>query len=215
MTEVNTSRFIGSAAAAAAPPDSSFTSASPERSQNGGGLLAPPDAGTRASSADEDRDKNGANDVRPSTTTSGSSSVSGGNSHAGGSGSGGAQTISASFAPLSMKKGPQSFFSGSKIKHLKKADGIPLWRTDIQFEFLRAVFHNRDRVFTNAYTKETGNSFADIYIDAMARSSKTSKILRDKLLSERDNALNMAMVCLLVNVGRMNTTLNCTSSPSA
>lgn len=46
-------------------------------------------------------------------------------------------------------------------------------------------------------------------MDAMARSSKTSKILRDKLMSERANALNMAMVCLLVNLGRMNTTLNC------
>ncbi|KAJ2985730.1 hypothetical protein NUW58_g5376 [Xylaria curta] len=42
----------------------------------------------------------------------------------------------------------------------------------------------------------------------MARSSKTSKVLRDKLLSDREAAKGMAMVCLLVNVGRMNTTLN-------
>ena len=54
-----------------------------------------------------------------------------------------------------------------------------------------------------------GHTFSEIYIDAMARSSKTSKILKEKLLSERSAALNMAMVCLLVNVGRMNTTLNC------
>lgn len=137
---------------------------------------------------------------RPSTTASGSSSVSGAN-HA----------AATSFAPLGMsvKKGPQSFFSGSKIKHLKKADGIPLWRVDIQYEFLQAVFKDRDPVFTNVYTGEKGHSFADIYVDAMARSSKTSKILRDKLMTERENALNMAMVCLLVNVGRMNTTLNC------
>lgn len=47
----------------------------------------------------------------------------------------------------------------------------------------------------------------------MARSSKTSKVLRDKLLSDREAAKGMAMVCLLVNVGRMNTTLNCMITP--
>lgn len=111
--------------------------------------------------------------------------------------------------PLTAKKGPQSFFSGSKIKHLKKADGIPLWRVDIQYDFLQAVFKDTQPVFTNTYSGQKDCTFADIYVDAMARSSKTSKILRDKLNSERENALNMAMVCLLVNVGRMNTTLNC------
>lgn len=111
--------------------------------------------------------------------------------------------------PLTAKKGPQSFFSGSRIKHLKKADGIPLWRADIQYDFLRAVFNDTHQVYTNSYTRQKNCTFADIYVDSMARSSKTSKILRDKLNTERENALNMAMVCLLVNVGRMNTTLNC------
>ena len=104
-----------------------------------------------------------------------------------------------------------SIYGGNKMKNIKKEDGIPLWRTDIQYEFLKAVFENDEKVFTNINTKETGQTFADIYIDAMAQSTKTSKILRDKLLSERTSALNMAMVCLLVNVGRMNTTLNCGS----
>ncbi|KAI1115857.1 hypothetical protein F5Y14DRAFT_106040 [Nemania sp. NC0429] len=97
-----------------------------------------------------------------------------------------------------------------KIRHLKKEDGEPLWRRDIQYDFLRAVFDDETKVFTNSY--EPGNSekqsFADLYIDTMARSSKTSKVLRDKLLSDREAAKGMAMVCLLVNVGRMNTTLN-------
>ncbi|KAL7271833.1 hypothetical protein RUND412_005385 [Rhizina undulata] len=101
-----------------------------------------------------------------------------------------------------------AFFSASKIKHLKKPDGIPLWRKDIQYEFLHAIFSDDKKVFTNSYDGRKEQSFADIYIDAMARSSKTSRILRDKLMTERKNALNMAMVCLLVNVGRMNTTLN-------
>ena len=102
-----------------------------------------------------------------------------------------------------------SVYSGNKMKHLKKEDGIPLWRKDIQFSFLRAVFEDQTAVFTKAFEGTKGHTFADIYIDAMARSSKTSKILKEKLLSERTAALNMAMVCLLVNVGRMNTTLNC------
>lgn len=98
-----------------------------------------------------------------------------------------------------------------KIRHLKKEDGEPLWRVDIQYDFLKAVFDNEKKVFTNSYDPQGigKQNFADLYIDTMARSSKTSKVLRDKLLNDRDAAKGMAMVCLLVNVGRMNTTLNC------
>ncbi|KAK5993347.1 Ino eighty subunit 1 [Cladobotryum mycophilum] len=96
-----------------------------------------------------------------------------------------------------------------KIRHLKKEDGEPLWRKDIQYDFLRAVFDNEQNVFTNSYdTSLEKQNFADLYIDTMARSSKTSKVLRDKLMSDREAAKGMAMVCLLVNMGRMNTTLN-------
>lgn len=102
-----------------------------------------------------------------------------------------------------------SVYSGNKIKHLKKDDGIPLWRKDIQYDFLKLVFEDEKRVFTKQSDKTGGHTFADIYLDAMAKSSKCSKILKDKLLTERPAAINMAMVCLLVNVGRMNTTLNC------
>ena len=102
-----------------------------------------------------------------------------------------------------------SVYSGNKIRHLKKEDGIPLWRKDIQLEFLRCVFDDDNRVFTKAHDNTGGHTFADIYVDAMARSSKTSKILKEKLLADRGAAMHMAMICLLVNVGRMNTTLNC------
>ncbi|KAF4585749.1 Ino eighty subunit 1 [Ophiocordyceps camponoti-floridani] len=97
-----------------------------------------------------------------------------------------------------------------KIRHLKKEDGEPLWREDIQHDFLKAVFDNDQKVFTNSYDPDGigMQNFADLYIDTMSRSSKTSKVLRDKLLSDREAAKGMAMVCLLVNVGRMNTTLN-------
>jgi Ino eighty subunit 1 len=104
-----------------------------------------------------------------------------------------------------------SIYSGNKVKHLKKDDGEPLWRKDIQYDFLKAIFDDDRKVFTNSYEPDNigKQTFSDLYIDAMARSSKTSKILRDKLLSDNEPAKNMAMVCLLVNLGRMNTTLNC------
>lgn len=105
---------------------------------------------------------------------------------------------------------PASAYTGHKIKHLKKEDGEPLWRKDIQYDFLDYIFSNDVKCFTNSYEPTAAKQcFADLYIDTMARSSKTSKILREKLQSEREPAKNMAMVCLLVNLGRMNTTLNC------
>lgn len=51
-----------------------------------------------------------------------------------------------------------------KIRHLKKEDGEPLWREDIQYDFLRAVFDNSQRVFTNSYDPEGigMQNFADL-----------------------------------------------------
>lgn len=99
----------------------------------------------------------------------------------------------------------------SKLKHLKKEDGIPLWRKDIQYDFLNGVLHDKTRCFTN-YSEGTKNhTFAEVYVDAMAKSSKCSRILKEKLLQDQEGAITMAMVCLLVNIGRMNTTLNCKS----
>ena len=103
-----------------------------------------------------------------------------------------------------------SVYSGNKIRHLKKDDGVPLWRKDIQLNFLRCVFEDETPVFTKSFDGTRGHTFAEIYIDAMARSSKTSKVLKEKLLADKIGAMTMAMICLLVNVGRMNTTLNCT-----
>ncbi|PNS21513.1 Ino eighty subunit 1 [Sphaceloma murrayae] len=101
-----------------------------------------------------------------------------------------------------------SVFSGNKIRHLKKEDGVPLWRKDIQFEFLQAIFEDDRKVFTRVSDRSEGHTFAEIYIDTLAQSSKTSKILKEKLVQDHASAITMAMVCLLVNVGRMNTTLN-------
>ncbi|PUU79546.1 hypothetical protein B9Z19DRAFT_1100761 [Tuber borchii] len=182
-------------------PQLSARSSIDGKDRGGGGIE------TRPSSADVDdrRSSNGRGFSRGNggADVSQASSVSGHNGNATTAGGGGAQS-----GGTTTRKQQTSFFSGSKIKHLKKPDGVPLWRKDIQYEFLQAIFTDDKPVFTNSYDRRAGLTFADVYIDAMARSSKTSKILRDKLTSERPNALNMAMVCLLVNVGRMNTTLN-------
>ncbi|KAF7592868.1 hypothetical protein BBP40_012280 [Aspergillus hancockii] len=86
-----------------------------------------------------------------------------------------------------------SVYSGNKIRHLKKEDGIPLWRKDIQYQFLKLVFEDKTPVFTRWPDGEKGLDFADVYIDAMARSSKTSKILKDKLQNDKQAAISMAM----------------------
>ncbi|EXJ96196.1 hypothetical protein A1O1_01322 [Capronia coronata CBS 617.96] len=101
-----------------------------------------------------------------------------------------------------------SVYSGSKIRHIKKPDGTPLWRKEIQFEFLKLVTEDDKPVFTRVSDGQKGCTFSEVYVDCMARSSKTSKILKDRLQIDRQAAQNMAMICLLVNVGRMNTTLN-------
>ncbi|GFF28768.1 ino eighty subunit 1 [Aspergillus udagawae] len=89
-----------------------------------------------------------------------------------------------------------SVYSGNKIRHLKKEDGMPLWRKDIQYQFLKLVFEDKTPVFTRWSDGKKNLDFADIYIDAMARSSKTSKILKDKLQSDKQAAINMAMLHL-------------------
>lgn len=101
-----------------------------------------------------------------------------------------------------------SVYSGSKVRHIKKPDGIPLFRKEIQYAFLHQVVHDETRCFTRLSDGKKDCTFADIYIDSMARSSKTSKVLKDRLSVDTPAAQNMAMICLLVNVGRMNTTLN-------
>lgn len=101
-----------------------------------------------------------------------------------------------------------SVYSGNKIRHIKKEDGTALWRKDIQHRFLELVVDDEMPCFTRKSDGQKNLPFVDIYVDAMARSSKTSKILKDRLHSDREAAKNMAMICLLVNVGRMNTTLN-------
>lgn len=103
-----------------------------------------------------------------------------------------------------------------KCRHLKKADGEPFWRKDIQYDFLHELFTDTNNVFTNTFppsniTNANNAShvlFGDLYVRTMAESSKCSKILKERLIKHRDLGVAVSKVCLLVNAGRMNTTIN-------
>ncbi|CAL9728124.1 ino eighty subunit 1 [Monosporozyma unispora] len=51
-------------------------------------------------------------------------------------------------------------------------------------------------------------TFSQLYVLCLATSSKSSKILREKLLADHFMAFATCMLALLVNVGRLNTTIN-------
>lgn len=101
-------------------------------------------------------------------------------------------------------------------KYLKKADGEPFWRKDIQHDFLDELFTDETRCFTNYFpfcevtnaANEPKLTFAELYVRTLAESNKLSKILRERLIKEKDMGIAVSKVCLLVNAGRMNTTVN-------
>lgn len=115
------------------------------------------------------------------------------------------------------KKKPSNQVATSKsARHLKKADGEPFWRKDIQYDFLQALFDDPTKAFTNSFPhceilascNEPKLTFCDLYIRTLAESGKCSKILRERLLRNREMGKSVAKVCLLVNSGRLNTTIN-------
>lgn len=112
---------------------------------------------------------------------------------------------------------PPSFRLVSKgFKHLKKSDGEPFWRKDIQYDFLHELFTDKLQVFTNVFPHcEVPNAangpkltFAELYVRTLAESLKSSKVLRERLIKDTDMGVAVSKVCLLVNAGRMNTTVN-------
>lgn len=96
---------------------------------------------------------------------------------------------------------------------IKRADGEPLTRVDVQYDFLRAIFNDSHEVFTDPYTAKDGQatkvSFRDLYINTILHSPKATKALKDKMNESSLFAEDFAMLSLLVNVGRVNTTMSC------
>lgn len=105
-----------------------------------------------------------------------------------------------------------------RIVALKRADGEPLTRTDVQYDLLHAIFGDSHNVFTDPYLTngtQTGEKlcFRDLYIKSISHSPKATKALKDKMTESSVFSLDFAMLSLLVNVGRINTTMSCQYSP--
>jgi Ino eighty subunit 1 len=95
---------------------------------------------------------------------------------------------------------------------LKRADGDPLTRADIQYDVLNAIFSDKAAAFTDPYDSVDDAPklcFRDLYIKAIMHSSKATKALKDKMSESLVFAEDFAMLGLLVNVGRINTTMSC------
>lgn len=103
-------------------------------------------------------------------------------------------------------------------QYLKKPDGVALLRHDLQYDLLALLFNNVTYRFTPPnypspttalFPTDRTWSFAELYLDAISNSSKANKSLKDKMSESTEYAVNFAKICLLINVGRINTTLAC------
>lgn len=102
---------------------------------------------------------------------------------------------------------------------MKHHDGEPLTRVDLQYDLLYFLFNDSRAVFTDPYVSLHGEhagskvTFRDLYVNALVHSPRCSKVSRDKLLETPAFADEFAKISLLSNVGRINTTMACESSP--
>ncbi|KDQ63831.1 hypothetical protein JAAARDRAFT_170061 [Jaapia argillacea MUCL 33604] len=96
-----------------------------------------------------------------------------------------------------------------KTLPIKRGDAEPLSREDIQFDLLHYIFSDPTRAFTDQSPGKSAQkvTFAELYVNALFNSSKCSKVLKDKMVETPAFALEFAKICLLTNVGRINTTM--------
>jgi hypothetical protein len=101
---------------------------------------------------------------------------------------------------------------------LKPPDGAPLLRRVLQWDALETIFTAVEPRFTPPsysdaalplFPTDRTWSFAELYLDCIANSSKANRNLKDKMSESTAFAVNFAKLCLLINVGRINTTLAC------
>lgn len=102
--------------------------------------------------------------------------------------------------------------AASLATSLKKGEGEPLNRNDIQYTLLQKIFEDRHAVFTprDGYGySEPGDrvTFGDLYIQDFLDSTKLSKTLKEKFVNDPVVTRKVCMASLLVNTGRINTTL--------
>ncbi|KAG8797448.1 hypothetical protein FRB91_011163 [Serendipita sp. 411] len=92
---------------------------------------------------------------------------------------------------------------------IKGNDGEPLLRKTIQYDFLQALFSDTTQCFTEPTLQAPNNkvNFSTLYRKALIASNKMTGSQRIKMEQFPEFGLVMAQVCLLVNIGRINTTL--------
>ncbi|KAF8349890.1 hypothetical protein F5887DRAFT_405062 [Amanita rubescens] len=95
-----------------------------------------------------------------------------------------------------------------RVVPIKRADGEPLTRSDIQYDLLSDIFSDTSNAFTNPWKNSKPTCFRDLYVDAIINSPKATKALKDKMSNSPTFATSFAMLSLLVNVGRINTTMS-------
>lgn len=102
--------------------------------------------------------------------------------------------------------------AASLATSLKKGEGEPLNRHDIQYSLLQKIFNDTTAVFTprpgSVYDIPNNRvTFGDLYIDDFLASAKLSKTLKEKFINDPVVTRKVCMASLLVNTGRINTTL--------
>ncbi|CDO72392.1 hypothetical protein BN946_scf184977.g91 [Trametes cinnabarina] len=100
-----------------------------------------------------------------------------------------------------------------KTLAVKRTDGEPLTRVDLQYDLLYHIFSDNHAVFTDPFTTIRGDragtkvTFRDLYVNALIHSPRCSKASRDRIRESPEFGNEFAMISLLSNVGRINTTM--------
>lgn len=102
--------------------------------------------------------------------------------------------------------------AASLATSLKKGEGEPLDRHDVQYALLEKIFNDERAVFTPRPKSEydfpgSRIPFGALYVEDFLSSNKLSKTLKEKFQSDMDVTKKVCMASLLVNTGRINTTL--------
>lgn len=93
---------------------------------------------------------------------------------------------------------------------IRRVDGQPLTRVDLQYDFLKNVFNDTTCVFTDPYSENASSKicFRDLYVKAIIHSTKATNALKERLAESPLFGTDFAMLSLLVNIGRINTTMS-------
>lgn len=92
---------------------------------------------------------------------------------------------------------------------IKRTDAEPLTREDLQYAFLRHIFDDQHAVFSDPFANGKKVTFRDLYVNALLSSPRSSRAIKDKMVEVPEYATDFAMLALLANVGRINTTMAC------